>query len=163
MTWLFEDLLGRAAFNDCPEIEHHDPVSDQAHRPQIVRDEQVGHLTALTQFGEQVEDFRAHRQIERTRGLIEHHQARFGHQRTGQRHALQLAARKLRRKAVKERAAQSYPLGGGVDAGVTLGAREGRVELERFFKHGSDPHARIDGRPRVLKHHLHLGPQPPQR
>ena len=125
-----EDLVGRADLLDPPEVHHDDAVGEVAHDAEVVADEQVARRLRRLQVGQQVEDRRLHRHVERARRLVAHDDARVAGERPGDRHALLQPARELTRPHVEvpRREAQRLgqlldPLVGGLalDAGQ-LGA-----------------------------------------
>ncbi|MFN5407996.1 ATP-binding cassette domain-containing protein, partial [Bradyrhizobium sp.] len=64
------DLRVAAALDDAAEIHHQHAVGEIADDGQIVRDEQQRQIETLLQLGEQVEDLRLHREIERRHRLV---------------------------------------------------------------------------------------------
>ena len=86
----------RRMLHDAAEIHHRDLGRDVLDHREIVADEQIGQAELAPQFGEQIEDLRLHRHIQRAGRLVAHNDARAQHQGAGDRHALALAAGKLR-------------------------------------------------------------------
>ena len=57
----------RRALDDAAEIHHRDLARDMLHHREIVADEEIGEAELAPQLGEQVEDLRLHRDVERAR------------------------------------------------------------------------------------------------
>ena len=89
-----EDALGRAELHDPTEVEHGDPVGQVADDAQVVRDEEVARGAVALQVGQQVENGRLHRHVERRCGLVAHDDARVAGEGAGDRDALLQATRK---------------------------------------------------------------------
>ena len=70
------DALGRPDLDDLAEVHHRDPVGDLAHHRQVVGDEHVGQPELVLEVLHQVDDLRAHRDVERGDGLVGDHQLR---------------------------------------------------------------------------------------
>ncbi len=150
------DAADRSQLHDLPKIHHHDPVADEAHHVQIVRDEDVGQVEALLQIDEQVQHLRLDRFVESRHRFVEDDEARF--QREGARNidALALSARQLVRVAVGEqqrvepdrfkqvhRPRQRRGLGQAMDQ---------RAKRDRH----RNRQPRVQRGIRILEHHLHL-------
>ena len=88
-----DDIAGRAVLCDPAGIHDRDVVGDRAHHSEVVRDENIGDALLALQVDEQVEDFSAHRDVERRDGLVEHDE--IG----------------LRRNGARDRQAVSYAAG----------------------------------------------------
>ena len=76
-------------------LHHADPVGDPAHDGQVVGDEQQAQPLARLQVGQQIQDLRLDRHIQRRCRLVRDQQVRPVRQRHGDHHALPLPARKL--------------------------------------------------------------------
>ena len=92
-----EDLVGRPDLHDLAEVEHDDPVRQIADDAEVVADEQVRDLLAALQVGQQVEDRRLNRDVERRGRLVADDDSRVAGERPGDRDALLEAARELDR------------------------------------------------------------------
>ena len=91
-----EELLRRRHLDDLAPVHEDHPVGDAAGEAHLVRDAEHGHAV----FGEAdhgVEHLLDHLRIERRGRLVEQHDLGLHAQRPGDRHALLLAARELRR------------------------------------------------------------------
>ena len=84
-----------ADLNDPAEIHHRHPVAQVPYHREVVPDKQVGQSELRLQFGQQVDDLRLDRHVERRDRFIRDDQCRAG----GQCDALTLSARKLVWKA----------------------------------------------------------------
>ncbi|MGA0716167.1 MAG: hypothetical protein ACO3OO_13015 [Gemmobacter sp.] len=87
-----EELRGRAGLDDAAGLEHDHAVGDRADHPEVVADEEIAQPVARLKAREQIEDPRAHREIEGRDGLVEHDQVGAQHERARERDALALAA-----------------------------------------------------------------------
>ena len=125
-------------------------------------DEQERRAGLLSKLVQQVENLGAHRKVERTGGLVEHHQARTGDQRARQRHPLQLPARELCRIALQQAFVEAHPAGDLAHLVLALAARQVGVQRQRFLDDAIDRHARVERGPWVLEHHLHARAHAPQ-
>ncbi len=106
MTWRAEQRRRRALLDNAAGIQHRDRVAHALDHAEIVADEQQRQVPARAQVGEQVEDLRLDRDVERGRRLVEHQKARLTAQRRRDQGALLHAARQLVR------------IGGGDRAGI---------------------------------------------
>ncbi len=93
MLGIAEDLVARTLLHDLAQIHHHHVVGDVAHYREIVADEDVSEVQALLQVGQQVQDLRLDREIERRDGLVQHQDFRLQHEGPRNGDALALAAR----------------------------------------------------------------------
>ena len=91
-----EHLGGRPDLDDLAEVHHADAVAHVLDRVDVVRDEQVRQVELVLQVVEQLQDLRAHRQVERRGRLVQHDELRACHDRAGDADALLLAAGQLR-------------------------------------------------------------------
>ena len=91
------DLGRRADLLDAAAVHHHDAVGHGERLLLVVRDHDGGDAEPALQRLDLVAQAHAHPRIERRERLIEQQQRRRGGERAGERHALLLAARELRR------------------------------------------------------------------
>ena len=96
-----DDGARRALLDDAAEVHDQDAVGVVRGGREVVRDHQDAE-PAAPQAVEQVEDARAHRDVEHRDGLVGDEQLRLEHERRRDRDALPLAARELVRVAVEE-------------------------------------------------------------
>src|SRR6185436_12788171 len=89
------ERLDVADLHDLAEVHHHDAVADVADHIEVVGDEDVGEVESILQIGEQIQDLRADRLVQRRDRLVEEHQPRLEGQRARDIDALALAARQL--------------------------------------------------------------------
>ena len=159
-----ENLLDRRDLHRPAEIHHHHVVGDEAHDREIVADEDVGEAELLLQVGEQVQDLRLDRDVERRDRLVEHDDFRLQHQRAGDGDALPLAAGEhvriapvMLRPEADARTACRAP----------WRAARGRIEVcvddQRLLQDRADLLARIERAVGVLEDDLHGAAQRLQR
>ena len=91
---------GVAALDDLAALHHVDAVGEAAHDAEIVGDEHDRHAEPLLQIGEQLEDLRLDRHVERGRRLVGDQHVGVVGERHGDHHALALAAGHLVRIGV---------------------------------------------------------------
>ena len=124
-----------------------------AHHGEVVRDEQIGEPPFGLQVGEEIQDLRLHRHIERADRLVAHDELRLYRQRPGDPHALPLAARQLVRIAFRK---------SGVEADLVEQRGDGAVQsvnFERLPQRVFNRHARIERAVGILEYDLHPAPQ----
>ncbi len=90
-----------AGLDDLALLHHADPVGDAPHDPQIMGDEQQGHAFVALQFGQQFQNLRLNRHIERRGGLVGDQDVGLVGQRHGDHHPLSLPTRQLMRIGVQ--------------------------------------------------------------
>ena len=95
-----EDLVRRAALLDAAVVHHDDQVGERHGFVLAVRDVNEGDAEILLQALQLGAHLDAQERVERGERLVEQQDLRVGDQRAGERHALLLAARKLRRKTL---------------------------------------------------------------
>ena len=93
MARVAEHFVAGAVFDHVAEIHHHHLVGDVAYHREIVADEDIGELKLVLQVGQQIEDLRLDREIERRHRLVENEQRGIEHERAGDGDALALAPR----------------------------------------------------------------------
>ena len=92
-------LLRRADLLDAALIQHDDAIGELHRLVLVMRDEDRGEAGLLVDFAQPTAQILAHAGVERAKGLVEQQHARLDGERARERHALALAARKLRRIA----------------------------------------------------------------
>ena len=90
-----EDVVDRAALDERAAVEDVDAVDDVTHDGEIVRDEDVREPELRAQAGEEIQDLRLDRDVERGDGLVAHEHARSDGEGARDGHALTLSAREL--------------------------------------------------------------------
>jgi hypothetical protein len=99
-----DDVVGGTDFHDPAEIHHGDPVAEVLHDRDVVRDQHQREAELLLEVGQEVENLRLDRDIERTDGFVRDDQARIADQRARDADALALAAGEFVRVAVEKSA-----------------------------------------------------------
>ena len=155
-----EHDLGRAELHEPPEIQHRDAIREVAHDAEVVRDEEVGGIALGLQLDEQVEDRGLHGHVERGGGLVADDEARLARERAGDRDALLLAARELRRALQDGPIGKADRLGQRADAIVGRLAGDAGQALERAAQDAPHGVPAVERRVRVLEDDLeraHVG------
>ena len=154
---MLEQRFGRRIFDDLAEIHDRRPLGHVAHRGEVVGDQQVGDIVPFLDILQQVHHLGANRHVERRDRLVQHDQPGSDGKRAGERNALALAAAELVRILARVLRAQPdldqqcrYAL-------VDFGARAPFRDPKRLPDNVPDMHSRVERRPRVLEHRLHLG------
>ena len=152
-----EHLRGRPALDDAAAVHDDRLVGDLAHDREVVADEDVGDAGALADVGEQVEDLRLDRDVERGDGLVEDDHARLGRERAGDRDALALAARQRARQRARLALVEPDELAQLAHARARRSASS-RLRCRRSTSSiaCSARLARVEARVRVLEDDLHL-------
>ena len=141
------ELLGRALLLDAALVHEHHAVGHGQGLFLVVRDHDGGNAQLALQLADLAAQLGAHLGIERGQRLVEQQQARPGRQRTGQGHALLLAARQLGRVALGLRA-QAHQ---GQHLGHTLARLRRRLPVQ---PEGHVLRGREIGKQRIaLEHH----------
>ena len=115
-----EQLGGRGDLDDPPEVHHRHAVGEVLDDRQVVGDEDHRQSVVVAQRGEEVEDLRLHRHVERRDRLVGDEQPRPWRQRRGDADPLALTARQRVRAPVGE-------AGADPDLGEHFGRRGRRV------------------------------------
>ena len=89
------------SLDDRAQIHDGDAGRDLAHHAQIMSDEHIGQIEPLLQIGEQIDDLRLDRDIERRHRLVGDDQPWFERDGAGDADALALAAGEFMREAVE--------------------------------------------------------------
>ena len=145
-----------ADLDDLAAIHHGDAVGDAGDHAEIVRDQDQPDAGVALDLGEEVEDLRLDRHVERGGRLVGDDQLRLAQERHGDHHALAKPARELVRKL-----RQALLGRGDADARREARARAARAASRR---HGpmlaqhlghlvADAIARVERRHRILEDH----------
>jgi hypothetical protein len=154
VPWTLEDLRGRAIFDDGAVVHDSDPFADLADDLEVVGDEDHRELVSLSQLGDQIEDLRLDRHVERGDGLIEDQQTRPGCERSGDCDALPFATRECTRELICGGRRQTHLIEKLGDAFSLIGFATDGVGDEGLGDDGADTKAGVEGQARVLKHGL---------
>ena len=92
MPRIFEECVAGGDFDDGAEIHHRNRRADEFHDTQVVADEQVGQPQVALEVGEQVEDLRLDRDVERRDRLVRNQHRWIERQCARDAEALSLAA-----------------------------------------------------------------------
>ena len=141
--------------DDLAEVHHGDPVADVADHREVVRDEDVGEAELALQIGEQVDDLRLDRDVERRDRLVADDQLGAQREGAGDADPLSLAARELRREAVVVLGVQADELHQLLHLAPPLLAVRDAVDGERVADDRADAAARVQRAVGVLEDHLH--------
>ena len=135
--------IGGGGLDDAAAAHHRDRVAQVADRGDIMGDEEQGNGEPLAKLGDQIEDRRLHRQVQRRGDLVRDQQHWPGGDGAGDRDPLLLAAGQLGWQSGRERvrkADQSEMLGRRVPPGSA--ARQAR--FQRLFDRLADGPARVE-------------------
>ena len=155
--------LGGPDLDDPAEVHHGHAVAHQLHHLQIVRDEEIRQTQTRLQIAQQVDDLRLDRDVERAGGLVGHDEARADGEHARDAHATLLAAGQLVREARELGRLQIHLIQqlGGPPRHLRL--LQPMMQRDRLTQDVADAHARIERGVEILKDHLHLLAQWPQR
>ncbi len=95
MLRLVEHLRHRPGLHNASVLHHGNAVGKAPHQVQVMGDQEHRHAVALLQPGQQVQDLRAQRDVQRRRGFVGQQQFGLAGQRHGNHGALALAPRQL--------------------------------------------------------------------
>ncbi len=154
-----KDGVGRAFLHHAAEIHHDDPVADVPDHVEIVGDEQHGEPEVALQPGEQIDDLRLDRDVERRDRLVRDDEARLHRERAGDDDPLALAAGELMRIAVRMGRGEADALEQLHDARPPPARLPEPMDLERLAENIRDAHARVEAGERILENDLHPPPQ----
>ena len=143
---------------DGTEVHDGDPVGQKADDREVVRDQQDGEAQTVSQVVEQLQDGRLHRHVEGRDGLVGDEQAWLDGQRPRDGDPLPLSTGELVGVAVEglgRHADEAHQLAA---AGFDLVSRHEPVHAQQFGQDVAHREAGVQGRGRVLEHHLHRAP-----
>ena len=150
------DFLRRPDLHDAAQVHHGDVVGEVAHHAQVMGDEDHGGAEGLLDLQQQVDHRRLHRHVQGGHRLVADDQVRPAGQGPGDAHPLLLAAGQLPRQPVvvgrreAHRLEQADHLVFDLHGRHGLEAADGPGDLPAHGVRG------VEGRVRVLEHHLHL-------
>ena len=137
-------------------MQHHaDAVGDLAHDAEVVGDEQHRHVEPALQLGEQLQDLRLHRHVERRRRLVGDEEVGLVGERHGDHHALALAAGELVRIGAEPafRVADADEVEKLERAGARLAVGQAAMQLQDLADLPLDGVERVERGHRLLEHH----------
>ena len=138
-------------------------MSDRPHQSKIVGDEEIGDLLLALKVEQQLDDLRAHRDVERRDRFVQHDQRRLRGDGAHDRHALPLAAGDFMDRPAGEARFQPDAFEQLGDAARPFRAWRDGVDAQRIIQNPRHGSARVEGGERILKHHLQLRSCCPQR
>jgi len=153
----------RRHFDHRPQVHHGHAITDVPDHRQVVRDEEVGEPQLLLQVGQQVEDLRLDRHVERGDGLVADDEVWLEGDGPRDAHALTLPAGEVAGKPVVVLGIEPDLFHELLHEAKALVALCQAVDLEGVADDGADPPARVERSVRVLEHHLHAPPERAQR
>ena len=110
MAGVGEERLGRADFDDLPQIHHRNARTEKSHDIEVVRHEKVAHPEPLSQLGQQLQHHRLDRNVERGSRFVENEQRGLDDNRAGDADTRPLTAGKLMRVALEKLCRQTDKL-----------------------------------------------------
>src|SRR3984957_1864094 len=142
-TRMIPHLLGRRLLGDLPQIHDRHAVAHVTHDRQVVGDEDIGQTELALQVGEQVQDLRLDRHVQRGHRLVTDDQLRVERERPGDADALTLAAGELGREPVEVLRVQPDQFHQVLDLLLAVLALGGVVDGERVTDDRADPAAGV--------------------
>lgn len=136
-------------------VHDRDAVGDVADRLNVMADEDHRQTELLLEIGEEVEDLRAHRHVQRGGRLIGDDRLRAQGQSAGDGHTLPLPTRELARERIQHGGRQAHHVGELLHAGLALGRRTDLVHMQRIGQLLADDHAGVERGGRILEDHRH--------
>ena len=125
-------------------------------RREVVRDEEVGEPEPLLQVAQQVQDLRAHRDVERRDRLVADDSDGIGRERARDRDPLALPARELERPALAEVGGRARRARAARGRGRPRRARVlAAQQVQRLGDDRVDRHHRVERVAGILEDHLH--------
>jgi hypothetical protein len=106
--------------HDPAEVQHRGLLTELLDHREVVRDQHVREPAIAAELGDELEDARLDRDVQRARRFVEDQHPWFDRERASDRHALALAARELVRVTVGHL---------GVEADLDEQLRDARVDL----------------------------------
>ncbi len=156
VAWRVEDGLGGSPLDDPAQVHDRDRVAHVGHDRQVVGDHEVRHSELALQFGEQVQDLRLRRHVERGDRFVEHEELGPDAEGPGDRRALQLAARDVARVALGEGRREPDEVEQLRDLGLLFLHRQLEVGGQRLAHAGADARGGVERGVGVLEDGLHL-------
>src|SRR5947207_4362533 len=152
-----EQLALVRVFHDASQIHHRYACGDVLHDGEIVSDENVRQPEPLLEIGQEIDDLRLDRDVERGHWLVADDELRLRRERARDADALPLSAGELVRITLGVLRCQADEL---QQLGDTLAMPAGRqaVQRKRLVEHLAHRHARVERRVRILKHDLQRAP-----
>jgi hypothetical protein len=155
MEWIIKHLPPLPKLNEATQIHHRDAVTDLSDHPEVVTDEHVRQAKFCPQPDQEIHDLGADGDVKGRDRLVEHEHCRLDRERTGDPNTLFLAARKLMWVALAVLVRKSDRLEELRDsASFCFGAIGQVMHAQHFSQCLRDRPAGVEGRMRILEHHL---------
>jgi hypothetical protein len=152
-------LVAVCDLDDLAHVHDGDAVADVADDGKIMGDEEIGQVELRLELLEQVDHLGLNGHVERADRLVADNELRFQRERSGNSDALTLAAAELVRVAVRKVRVQPDDAEHLPDFLFFLLASHDVVDLQWLGDDGSDRHAGVQRRKRILEDHLHVAAQ----
>jgi len=162
MQRILVELGRRRHLDDPTEVHHCDAIGDVPHDSEVVRNEQVREVELLLQPLEEIDDLRLDRDVECRHRLVRDDEVGIERDCAGQADALALAARELVRVTPGRIGREADDLQEVANLCVGLALGRETVGPQWLADDASNAVAGIEGRIRILEHHLHATAQRPQ-
>jgi hypothetical protein len=153
--WISENLVGRSGFYDLSDFHDGDLVAQVPNNVEVVGDEQVGEVLAVSQVLQQVQDLCLNGNVQGTGRFVEDDQPRGRGEGTGDPDPLALPARELMRQAVGVFATESDFLEEFIDVPLESRPSQLGVSSKRFGHGSTDAHAGVQRGNRILQDYAH--------
>src|ERR1022692_641698 len=170
MLRAFGDLLGGSYLHNLAAIHHRNARREIAHDRHRVRNEQISQAEVALQLRQQIDDLRAHADVERGDGFVGHDKFGTQRQRARDADALPLASAEFVREAPPDRFVEANGAQEFDDAALqptlSQSTRQGWGALfsmndERLGDDVLDAEAGIERGEGILEDDLHIAAQPP--
>ena len=146
-------------FHELPEVHNRDAIRDVPDHAEVVGDEQIGEAVLLLEVFEQIDDLRLNGHVQGGNGFVTDNELRIERKRPCNADALPLASGELMGVAVRELGVHAHRLQQFLHPFPACLALGDTVFLQRFPNDAAHRHAGIEAVLRILKDHLHFGPQ----
>ena len=138
-------------------------MRDGAHHGEVVADEEIGQAELYLQPDEELQDAPPDRRVECGDRLVENDELRARGDGAGDGDALTLAAGERRNRAAGKLGREADPAEKRGHMLRPVPAGGDAVDAQRLGDGASGGGAGVEGRGRILEHHLHPAARPPQR
>lgn len=157
----FDDRIAITLFDDLAIEHYRDAVADVMNHGHVMRDEKIGESEIILQIGEQIQNLRLDRDVERGGRFVTDDQSRLESKCPCDPDALSLATRELVWVSVGGLAPETAPLEEILDALPEFVTTGEAMNLEWLADDTTDAHAGIQGTCGILEDDLHLATDVP--